>query len=197
MSVTSEVDAHIEAVLRELERIPQAQPYLQKLQFWISVRNQAVEFDAGKPSVGTKRAFPHDIQQSVIQGRYARDLQAPSSTSGKMSVLAAVHQALRDAGHPLSTNQLLERIPQYGAESGGADPKKNLVSQLSGKKTQLSKELVSINLNGMYVWWFDGRPLPSAKTAGAGQSNPAASSTTNQGDEDGTALAFKSVLPSA
>lgn len=113
---------------------------------------------------------------------------------GKVSVLAAVHEALRAAGEPLTTNQLLEIIPQYGAESGGSDPKKNLVSQLSGNKTPLSRELESVQWNGWYAWWFKGISTPKENTAGSASNDPAASSTENKGGPNGTALGH-GILP--
>ncbi|WP_125461567.1 MULTISPECIES: hypothetical protein [Rhodomicrobium] len=81
---------------------------------------------------------------------------------GRISIMAAVHEALKAANHPLTTNQLLERVPIFGAEMSGTDKKANLVSQLSGMKTTLAKQLISVKWNGNSTWWFRDRPLPFA-----------------------------------
>jgi hypothetical protein len=63
--------------------------------------------------------------------------------------------ALEDAGIPLSTAEIFERLIKYGKIPGGKKPTWNLSNMISSKDA-----FVSIDWKGMKRWWLAGKPVP-------------------------------------
>lgn len=156
------VDAYIDALKKKLE----ADLTYQELQIYEEARRKALALRER-----------HTLKE---EGPSPSERPRGGGPRGKISIMAAAHEALKMADHPLTTNELLELIPKLGAEMGGKDKKANLVSQLSGGKTSLARALVSIKWNGNSTWWFADKPLPT-ETAGSAANDPAVPESLNQG----------------
>ena len=75
----------------------------------------------------------------------------------RVTMLEGARLALIDKGHPMSVNELVDVLPQYGARVGGAKPAVNLSSILSKRGT----DFISVQWHGRRAWWLKDRPMPS------------------------------------
>ncbi len=72
-------------------------------------------------------------------------------------MLEGTKLALIDKGYPMSVNELVDVLPQYGARVGGAKPAVNLSSILSKRGT----DFISVQWQGRRAWWLKDRPMPN------------------------------------
>lgn len=77
---------------------------------------------------------------------------------GGPSQLDAAAQALEQAGEPLTTPEMVNRVRLLGAKVGGAKPNINLSSSLSK-----SEDFQNVKWKGETAWWLANRPLPNAE----------------------------------
>lgn len=73
----------------------------------------------------------------------------------KVSHIDAALAALKKAGRPMQSLELLEAAREEGAVIGGNRPIINLTSSLSR-----SDQIESVRINGIPHWWIVGRTLP-------------------------------------
>lgn len=75
---------------------------------------------------------------------------------GKVSQHEAAQRAVADAGGPLTTAELIDRIPLYGGDiKPGLYAARNLTSVLSARS-----DLRSIRWRGGRAWWLKNREAP-------------------------------------
>ncbi len=101
------------------------------------------------------------LSGQVSSGSGASGTLSIVSGTGKVTMIEGVNRALEDAKHPLSTRELVERLPKYGARAGGAKPRQNLTSVLSKRGN-----FKNIPWGGGRAWWFKDRSLPDDKILG-------------------------------
>jgi len=84
-----------------------------------------------------------------------RPKRGGSLPRGKVSQLAGAEMAVKAAGHPLQTEEIVAALPRYGAKIGGANADRNLTSILSKRGT-----LSSVKWRGKRAWWFSDQEPP-------------------------------------
>jgi hypothetical protein len=83
------------------------------------------------------------------------NLARESEDDRPLGQLQAAIKALKEAGHPLTIFELIDRVRALGAVVGGEKPAVNLGSTLSR-----SDEISSIRWRGQPAWWFTGQGKP-------------------------------------
>ena len=127
-----------------------------------------------------------------------KEITNPSDVGLKrVTILEGARLALTETGHPMTTAELVENLPQFGAKVGGKNPRLNLTSVLSKR----GDAIVSMRWRSKHTWWFRDRPLPDETKAAefplSGNETrsrlsdqlPVSTSATNQGESNASTLA--------
>jgi hypothetical protein len=83
---------------------------------------------------------------------------------GRVTSISAAMEAIKAAGRPLSTRELLEVLPKYGFELRGKKEHGSALSSLLGKRGG-KNPLVSVYVDNKPVWWFRDQPVPGVEVA--------------------------------
>lgn len=95
--------------------------------------------------------------------RSGANAAAAAPVRKRLTQADAAERVLKEAGEPLATPALLDRIAALGVAVGGADPETNLSSSLSR-----DRRFVSVRIRGRPAWWLEGQPLPMADAEAEG-----------------------------
>ena len=84
----------------------------------------------------------------------------------------------------MTSAELVESLPQFGAQVGGKNPRLNLTSVLSKR----GGAIVSMRWQSKHSWWFKDRPLPDDEAEGNPSQDQPSASNLNQGGSHAPAL---------
>ena len=116
----------------------------------------------------------------------AKDVARPPNVGPKrITILEGARLALAEKGHPMTTAELVESLPQFGAQVGGKKPRLNLTSVLSKR----GGAIVSMRWRSKHAWWFQDRPLPNDEAEGNPSQDQPSAPNSNQGESYAPALA--------
>ena len=111
--------------------------------------------------------------------------RAPHIGPKRVTMIEGVRLALAEKGHPMTSAELVESLPQYGVTVGGKAPRQNLTSVLSKR----GREIESVRWNSKHAWWFRNRPLPKDEAEGNPfQDQPSAPNSSQGSDYEAPAL---------
>ena len=116
------------------------------------------------------------------RARDARNI--PDLGPKRVTILEAAKLTLADKGYPMTTAELVESLPQFGARVGGKNPRVNLTSLLSKR----ADGLVSIRWRNKHTWWFRDRPLPNEEAEGTAYQHTPSAPNSKQGRSYAPAL---------
>ena len=117
----------------------------------------------------------------------AKDVaNAPNVGPKRITILEGVRLALTEKGHPMSSAELVESLPQFGARVGGKRPRLNITSILSKR----GGAIVSVRWQSKHGWWFHDQPLPGEESEGGPAMASPSDSNDDKGGLHGTALAL-------
>ncbi len=115
----------------------------------------------------------------------ARDATTPPHIGPKrVTMLEGVRLALAEKGHPMTSIELVESLPKFGARVGGGKPRLNLTSVLSKR----GDDIVSVRWQSKHAWWFLDRPLPDDEAEGNPSQEQPSAPNSSQGESHAPAL---------
>ena len=103
----------------------------------------------------------------------------------KVPMLEGVRLALTEKGRPMTTAELVESLPKFGAKVGGEKPRSNLTSVLSKR----GGAIVSGRWQTKHTWWFKDRPLPDDEAEGTPSQDEPSAPNSSQGGSHAPTLA--------
>lgn len=110
---------------------------------------------------------------------------APHVGPKRVTMIEGVRLALAEKGHPMTSAELVESLPQYGVTVGGQNPRQNLTSVLSKR----GREIESIRWQDKHTWWFRNQPLPNDEAEGnPSQDQPSAPNSSQGGNYEAATL---------
>ena len=118
-------------------------------------------------------------------GRAKDVARAPNVGSKRITILEGARLALAEKGRPMTTAELVESLPLFGAQVGGKNPRLNLTSVLSKR----GGAIVSMRWQSKHAWWFQDRPLPNDEAEGNPSQDQPSAPNSNQGESYAPALA--------
>jgi len=128
----------------------------------ISLTPDYIEMTALQKARAAILAASHRKTETFIDDQTGEQLMlVPTGNFGEKapSQLEASKMALGQAGEPLTTPQMVERVRALGGKVGGHNPNVNLGSTLSR-----SEEFKSVRWKGESAWWFKAKPLPALQS---------------------------------
>ncbi len=145
MATVKSIDA-VQSRIREIEAELAADTRLQELE---------VLRETAKKLLAISGATPVERHLNGGGQIKLKPKRGGSQPRGKVSQLAGAEMAVRAAGHPLQTEELVALLPRYGAKIGGTNADRNLTSILSKRG-----DLTSVRWHGKRAWWLNDREPP-------------------------------------
>jgi hypothetical protein len=144
--------APIENQIAALRRQLEAHPLFQELSILEETRDKLKRIAQGADDIKVKITDSATIK--VLTG--TPEWRRKPRNGNAVTLLEAVSHALESVGHPLTTKELVDILPNHGATVGGKKPLANLTSIMSKRGDPIH----SVKWHERTAWWFNNREIP-------------------------------------